>query len=99
MNNPVHIWRNTKELHKFLGKKGEIVVWTKIFVAPEGFESQVPYYAGIIELENGIRKTFQIVDCDKDPKFGQKVILVIRRIKTTDAQDVIQYGIKAKLLP
>src|SRR5659263_270978 len=98
MSNTVGIWRNTKELHNFLGKKGKIVVWTKIFVPPAGYEKQVPYIVGIIEFPDGKRKTLQIVDAGEELKVGQEVVLIVRRIGKAGAEDVIEYGIKAKPL-
>ena len=64
-NNPVTIWRSHKKLGAYLNKIGRILVWTKIFVAPEGFEHQTPYLVGIIQFENGERLPLQIVDCEE----------------------------------
>lgn len=97
MNSPVTIWRNHKTLHNYLGKVGKVVVWTKIFVAPSGFEHQVPYLVGIIQFEGGERLPLQIVDCsEKEIKPNQKVVTVIRRIGKTASADVIEYGVKVK---
>lgn len=99
MNSPVQIWRNHKKIHEYLGNKGKVVVWTKVFVAPVGFEHQAPYIVGIIELKGGERMPLQIVDCsEKDIKPSQKVILVVRKIGKVSSEDVIEYGLKAKLL-
>lgn len=97
MNSPVQIWRNHKKLHKYLGKEGKIIVWTKIYVAPSGFEHQVPYLAGIIELKDGQRIPLQIVDCEEeDLKPQKKVSLVIRKVGKVRQDEVISYGLKAK---
>jgi len=96
MSNTIAIWRKTKELHKYLGLKGKVVVWTEIFVPPAGYEKQVPYFVGIIEFPDGKRKTLQIVGCGEELKPGQEVELVVRRIGKAGAEDVIEYGIKAK---
>lgn len=106
MNSPVTIWRQHKNLHNFLSRIGKIVVWTKIFVSPAGFEHQVPYLVGIIQFENGDRMPLQIVDChEKDLPAGrqglkqsQKVITVIRKIGKAGSSEVIEYGLKAKLI-
>lgn len=96
MNSPVTIWREHKKLHNYLNKIGELVVWTKIFVAPAGFEHQVPYLVGIIQF-NGERLPLQIVDCEEeDLKVNQKVITVVRKIGKAKSEDVIEYGIKVK---
>jgi uncharacterized OB-fold protein len=97
MNSPVQVWRTTKELHAFLGKKGKIVVWTRIFVAPSGYESELPYIVAIVEFENGSRKSLQVVDYTEEQlKSGQKVIVAIRRIGKAGPDEVITYGLKVK---
>ncbi len=96
MSSPITTWRQTKNIHTRIGKLGKIISWTKIFVAPTGFENDVPYYAGIIEFEKEKRETFQLVNCDKEPKIGQNVITVVRRVCKQKLTEVIQYGIKVK---
>lgn len=90
-------WRQTKDIYVKVGKVGKIISWTKIFVAPTGFENDVPYYVAIIEFGKEKRNTMQLVDFDKEPSLGQNVITVVRRIGRQKAAEVIQYGIKAKL--
>lgn len=97
MNSPVAIWREHKKLHKYLGKAGRILAWTKILVAPSGFEHQTPYTVGIVEFKDGEKLPVQIVDCEeKDLKPNQKVVVVIRKIGKVKSDEVIEYGIKAK---
>lgn len=99
MNSPVQIWRQHKKLHTYLNKVGKLVVWTKILVAPSGFEHQVPYLVGIVQLDNGDRLPLQIVDCEeKDLKENLKVITVIRKTGKVKSEDVIEYGLKTKLI-
>ena len=96
MNSPVQIWRSHKKLSTYLNKVGRLIVWTKIFVAPSGFEHQIPYLVGIIQFDNE-RLPLQIVDCEEeDLKANQKVITVIRKIGKAKAEDVIEYGVKVK---
>ncbi len=72
------------------------MVWTKIFVAPAGFEHQVPYLVGIVDFGQE-KLPLQIVDCEeKDLKPNQKVITVIRKIGKPKSEDVIEYGLKVK---
>lgn len=97
MTSPVQIWRTTKELHKFLGKKGKIVVWTRIFVAPSGYEAELPYIVAIVEFTDGMRKSLQVVDYKEEQlKPGQEVITAIRRIGKAGPEEVITYGVKVK---
>ncbi len=96
MSSSITTWRQTKNIHARIGKIGKVVSWTKIFVAPIGFENEVPYYAAIVEFEKEKRETFQLVDFDTGPQIGQNVITVVRRIGKQKPAEVIQYGIKAK---
>ena len=97
MNSPVQVWRTAKELHAYLGKKGKIVVWTRIFVAPAGYEPELPYVVGIIEFADGTRKSLQVVDyAEKQLQPGQSVVCVIRRIGRAGPDEVITYGVKVK---
>lgn len=99
MSSPVTIWRSHKKLSTYLNRVGRLIVWTKIFVAPSGFEHQVPYLVGIIQFDDGTKMPLQIVDCEeKDLKPNQKVITVIRKIGKVAPSEVIEYGIKAKPL-
>ncbi len=96
MNSPVQIWRQHKKLHSYLNKVGKLLVWTKIFVAPEGFEHQTPYLVGIVQFD-GEKLPLQIIDCEeKDLKINKLVKIVIRKIGKVKSEDVIEYGLKAK---
>lgn len=96
MNNTVATWRRIKSLHNDLGKTGKIVVWTKIFVAPSGFQQQVPYVVAIVDFGKE-KRTLQVVDyTEQELRPGQKVVTVVRRIGTVGPEEVIAYGIKVK---
>lgn len=95
-NNPPVVWRNHKELHKYLGKRGKIVAWTKIFVAPEGFEHEAPYFVAIIEFADKSRKSLQVVDVlEEHMTHGMDVEIVVRRVGKASPDGVILYGLKA----
>ena len=97
MSSPVTAWRNHKKLRNYLNKEGKIVVWTKVFVAPSGFEHEAPYCVAIVEFATGERMPLQLVDCEeKHLKPGQKVITVIRKMGKVKIDEVIEYGVKAK---
>lgn len=98
MSSPVQIWRQHKKLNTYLNRIGKLLVWTKIFVAPVGFEHQTPYLVGLVQF-NGERLPLQIVDCEEqDLKINQKVKVVIRKIGKVKSEDVIEYGLKVKPL-
>ncbi len=97
--NPARIWRESKKLSDKLGRVGRVLTFTKIYSAPSGFEHQIPYTVGIIELEDGQRMATEIVDCSPNQlKIGLKVQTVIRRIGQSEPEELIEYGIKAKPL-
>lgn len=103
MNSPINIWRSHKNLYKYLGKRGKLLVWTKISVAPMGFEHEVPYLVGIVKFDPSDdsgqveKMPVQIVDCEeKDLKINKRVQIVIRKIGKAKSEDVIEYGVKVK---
>lgn len=75
--------------------KGELLTYTIIRVAPEGFTDQVPYAIGIVKLEEGINITAQITDCDPETlKIGDKLVTEFRRINEEGKTGMILYGYK-----
>lgn len=97
INSPATVWRHHKELHKYVGQTGKIIVYTRVYVAPEGFEHEAPYISAIVAFANGKRMSVQVVDCDEyGLKEGQEVIVVIRRIGKATPDGLIQYGVKVK---
>lgn len=96
MNNSIKNWRQTKNINQRVGKIGKVISWTKVNMAPSGFENEVPYYVGLIEFQKGQREMLQFVDFDKEPVIGDTIITVIRRIGKPKPAEVIFYGIKAK---
>lgn len=96
MSSPITVWRHHKNLKKYLNQEGKIIVWTKVFVAPSGFEHEAPYFVAIVEFENKNRMPLQLVDFDNEPKLNQKVITIVRRLGKVKLDEVIEYGIKAK---
>ncbi len=74
---------------------GEVVTYTVVRVAPEGFEREAPYVVAIIRLEEGPRITAQIVDCKlEDVQIGTEVRAVFRRIGEEGPSGAIYYGYK-----
>jgi uncharacterized OB-fold protein len=99
MISPVKIWRRQKEIRKYLGHKGKIITWTKIFISGSGFKKYAPYPVVLVALENGIKTYGQLVDWqEKDLAFGQKVVAVLRKVREASIDGVIAYGLKFKPL-
>ena len=81
-----------------LSGKGEIVSYSIIREAPEGFEMQVPYPMALIKLDDGPMLNAQIVDCElEEVKIGARVEAVFRRIQEESKSGVIYYGYKFQL--
>lgn len=99
MSSPVTIWRHHKNIRNYLNKRGKIIVWTKVFVAPAGFEHESPYFVAMVEFKDGKRMPLQIVDFEgEDLKKNLKIVTVVRRLGKVKLDEVIEYGIKAKIL-
>ncbi|MBF8294703.1 MAG: AcaC [Bacteroidetes bacterium] len=79
-----------------LSEEGKIVTFTIVRVASEKFSKQTPYAVGIVELQEGIRITTQIVDAELDKiEVGQRVKLVFRRVQEDGRAGILCYGYKA----
>ena len=77
---------------------GKIVSLTEVYVGPQGFEKETPYFLALIELENKVRMLTQIVDSPKEKiKEGAKVKKVFRKISDIDEEGAIAYGYKFKV--
>ncbi len=78
-----------------LADAGKVVTYTVIRVPPHPFSDQAPYAVGIVELDDGVRVTGQIVDCAfEDLKIGQRVKIEFRKIYEEGEAGVIYYGYK-----
>jgi uncharacterized OB-fold protein len=80
---------------EILPDEGTVVTFAVVHVAPPQFSEQTPYAVGIVELENGVRITTQIVDCPpSEMKIGQKVKIEFRRVQADGEAGVLCYGYK-----
>ncbi len=87
--------RRGKLVEKKLSGRGKIYTYTVVYNAPLGFEMQLPYIIAIVELEEGLRVTAQIVDCDPSEVYiGMPVEAVFRRISEDGEAGLIYYGYK-----
>ena len=79
-----------------LSREGKILTLTIIRVAPEKFSKETPYVVAIIELNDGVRLTAQVADCDIEKvEIGDKVKLVFRKIQDEGKSGLHCYGYKA----
>jgi uncharacterized OB-fold protein len=78
-----------------LADGGKILTYTIIRVPPQPFEDQAPYAVGIAELDDGVKLTAQVVDCDfADLKVGLRVRLEFRKLSEEGEAGIIYYGYK-----
>ena len=78
-----------------LPRDGVVETFTVIRVAPSGFVDEAPYAVGIVKLENDVKITAQIVDCDPEKiATGDPVHLEFRRVQQDGESGVICYGYK-----
>ncbi|HUI38453.1 MAG TPA: Zn-ribbon domain-containing OB-fold protein [Thermoplasmata archaeon] len=78
-----------------LSGEGEVVTFTVVHEAAEGFEMQVPYVLGIVRTREGPMLTGQIVDVDPaEVKIGLRVRATFRKLREEGPSGVIHYGYK-----
>ncbi len=78
---------------------GTVVTFTIIHVGPDRFVEETPYAVGIVELDNGVRVTGQIVDCAlEDIRIGSRARFVFRKIQEEGESGLICYGYKFRLM-
>ena len=78
-----------------LAGRGTVVTYTVIHDAPAQFELQKPYVMAIIEMDEGVRLTSQLIDVPPENlKIGMKVQAAFRKLGQEGEAGVIHYGYK-----
>jgi len=78
-----------------LPERGKLVTHTIIRVPPHPFVDQAPYAMGIVELENGLKLTAQVVDIEFEQlRAGLPLRVEFRKIYQEGEAGVICYGYK-----
>ena len=78
-----------------LADNGKVVTYTIIRVPPSQFKDQAPYAVGIVEMEDGVKLTAQVVDCDfEDMKIGMPVKIEFRKLYEEGQSGILCYGYK-----
>ncbi len=78
-----------------LSGDGEVVTFTIVHDAAEGFEMQVPYALAIVRTREGPMLTGQVVDMEpKEVRIGLKVRATFRKLRSEGEAGVIHYGYK-----
>lgn len=78
-----------------LADAGKILTYTIIRVAPHQFVDQAPYAVGIVELDDGVKLTGQIVDCAfEELSIGKRVKIEFRKLMEEGEAGILCYGYK-----
>lgn len=78
-----------------LSGRGKIVTYTVVHDAPSWLEMMKPYVLAIIETDEGVRLTSQVIDIDSnDVKIGMPVEATFRKLRQEGEAGVIHYGYK-----
>lgn len=78
-----------------LSGRGKLLTWSEVREAATEFENFVPYLIGLIELEEGIKITAQLVNMPKEElKAGMPVRSVFRKMRDDGEEGIILYGYK-----
>ena len=79
-----------------IADEGVIKTYTVIRVAPSGFEDEVPYAVGIVELKDGVSTMMQITDCEPEEiSIGMPVKVEFRQVQAEGDAGILMYGYKA----
>lgn len=74
---------------------GTVHSFSVVHEPPRGFETQIPYIVGLIEMDEGVKLTAQIVDIEpKDVHIGMRVKDVFRKVREEGKAGVIHYSYK-----
>jgi uncharacterized OB-fold protein len=78
-----------------LSGSGEILTFSVVHDAPSQLELQKPYVIAIVQMEEGIRLTGQVIDVDPaEVQVGMKVRTTMRKLGEEGSSGVINYGYK-----
>jgi len=78
-----------------LGGRGKGVTFTIIHDAPKAFDMMKPYVLAIVELDEGLRVTSQVIDVDPaEVKIGMPVESAFRKLGEEGEAGIIHYGYK-----
>ncbi len=78
-----------------IAETGKLLTFTIIRVPPHQYVDQAPFAVGIAELDDGVKLTAQIVDCDfEDLKIGMRLKLEFRKVFQEGESGILCYGYK-----
>ncbi|MBU0998261.1 hypothetical protein KJ570_01930 [Patescibacteria group bacterium] len=96
MNNTIEKWRKSNKLNKLLNFKGFIISLTKIENTDANSQGPTHFWIALAKIENKSNLLLQLVNESQNPKIGDKVKIVLRRVKNPNKTEIIEYGYKFK---
>jgi uncharacterized OB-fold protein len=97
--NMIAQWRAHQSASLLDSQAGTILSWTKVCVAPEPFDTQVPYILVFVAVDNGQSILCQLADADESEiDFGVRVHFVTRITNCPLENSIITYGTKAMVI-
>ncbi|WP_019176550.1 Zn-ribbon domain-containing OB-fold protein [Methanomassiliicoccus luminyensis] len=79
---------------------GEILSYSIVYDAPSQFDIQKPYVIAMVQMDEGVRITGQIIDVDPaEVQIGMKVRTTMRKIGEEGGAGIIHYGYKFVPVP
>ncbi len=92
---PQHRRSIEKMVPSQLSGRGEVLSYTIVHEAAEGFEMQVPYVLALVKTDEGPVLTGQVVDLEPSAvRIGMRVHATFRKLREEGAAGVIHYGYK-----
>lgn len=80
-----------------LSGRGSIVTFTVVHDAPKAFDMMKPYVLAIVEMEEGVRLTSQVIDVEPgEVTIGMPVETAFRKLGEEGEAGIIHYGYKFK---
>ncbi len=78
-----------------LAGTGKVATYTVIHVPATQFSDEAPFAVGVIQMDEGVRITSQIVDCDlASIRIGQPVRVEFRKVQEEGKAGILCYGYK-----
>jgi uncharacterized protein len=76
-----------------LSRQGILWAWTAVTAAPPGYQGEIPYGMGVVELPEGIRVITRLTESDPGAlAAGQPMVLQIVPLHTEAEGDVVTFA-------
>lgn len=89
---------DSEKMEKFrFSGRGEILSYTIIHTAPDGFEHEAPYVVALVQLEEGPVISTHVTGNKENVAIGKLVRMVFRKLHEDGESGAISYGFKFEL--